>query len=89
MVRLTLVSRVSDGMPLSSSLENDEREISVYRDAAKKILRNLNAPPNRVTVMSNTDPFFFHYLVAGNVAYLVLADRSFPPRIAFAYLGNK
>ena len=40
MVKLTLIARVSDGLPLAASMEDekDHRELDVYKSQAKKIL---------------------------------------------------
>jgi vesicle transport protein SEC22 len=88
MIRLTLVGRVSDGMPLSSSVEPDEAELKVYRDVAKRLLKTLRAPPNRVTVESARDPFFFHCLLAGPVAFVAVCERNYPVKLAFHYLSQ-
>ena len=87
MLRLTLIARVSDGLPLSSSVEDDEREIYTYREQAKRVLKSLNASsPRRCTVIS--DDFLFHFVLLNDVAYLVLCERSYPAALAFHYLDT-
>eukprot|EP00850_Spirogloea_muscicola_P010615 SM000063S20005 [mRNA] locus=s63:267972:269373:- [translate_table: standard] len=33
-----------------------------------------------------TGPYFFHYIIEGNVCYLTLCDRSYPKKLAYQYL---
>ena len=42
------------------------------------------AGDSRLSVDSG--PFVFHYLIAADVCYLTLADRSYPKKLAYQYL---
>ena len=48
MPKLTLLSRISDGLPLAASMEDekDHRELDVHKEAAKKLVKGIrpNAP---------------------------------------------
>ena len=84
---MTLLSRVSDGLPLAASMEDekDHRELDGLKTQAKKIVRQLTASsPSKVSIDSGNS--FFHYINSGGVCYLCLTDRSYPKRLAFNYL---
>ena len=52
---MTLLSRVSDGLPLAASMEDekDHRELDGYKAQAKKLLKTMNnGAPARVSVES-------------------------------------
>lgn len=55
MAKMTLLSRVSDGLPLAASMEDekDHRELDTYKTQAKKIVKTLTvASPSRMTIES-------------------------------------
>ena len=55
MAKMTLLSRVSDGLPLAASMEDekDHRELDAYKTQAKKIVKTLTtASPGRMTIES-------------------------------------
>jgi len=84
---MTLLSRVSDGLPLAASMEDekDHRELDGLKSQAKKIVKQLTAAsPSKVSIDSGSS--FFHYINSGNVCYLCLTDRTYPKRLAFNYL---
>jgi vesicle transport protein SEC22 len=62
MLRLTLIARVSDGLPLAASMEDDTemREFEDYKKQRKKILQQLQTfptPPEKLSIESG--PFNF------------------------------
>ena len=84
---MTLLSRVSDGMPLAASMEDekDHRELDGLKSQAKRIVKQLTASsPSKVSIDSGSS--FFHYINSGGVCYLCLTDRGYPKRLAFNYL---
>lgn len=84
---MTLLSRVSDGLPLAASMEDekDHRELDQLKTQAKKIVKQLNsASPSKSTIDAGTA--LFHYINHGGVCYLCLTDKSYPKRLAFNYL---
>ena len=56
--------------------------------AAQSIFKKLGAgpskPPPRMSIESG--PFTFHYIIDGDVCYLVLTDKAYPKKLAFQYL---
>ncbi|GAB4820443.1 hypothetical protein N2152v2_007489 [Parachlorella kessleri] len=91
MVRLTLVARVRDGLPLAEGLDADkEHEMYSYKSQAKSIFKKMSAgpskPPPRMTIESG--PFTFHYIIEGDVCYLTLTDKAYPKKLAFQYLDE-
>ena len=60
MPKLTLLSRISDGLPLAASMEDekDHRELDNYKAQAKKLLKTMsNGAPARVSVESGSSVF--------------------------------
>lgn len=89
MVRLTLVARVRDGLPLAEGLDADkEHEMYSYKSQAKSIFKKLGVgpskPPPRLSIESGA--FTFHYLIEADVCYLTLTDKGYPKKLAFQYL---
>mmetsp|Transcript_30683 Transcript_30683/g.78391 ORF Transcript_30683/g.78391 Transcript_30683/m.78391 type:complete len:220 (-) Transcript_30683:255-914(-) len=89
MVRLTLIARVIDGLPLAEGLDSDkDSEIEQYKSLAKSLFKKFgqqpsNQPP-RMTVESGK--YVFHYILESGVAFLTLAERGYPKKLAFQYL---
>jgi len=88
MVLLTMIARVSDGLPLAASVQDDEmqgRSYLEYQNQAKALFRRLNPQsPNQMSI--ETGPYFFHYIIDNGVCYLCLCDKGFSKRLAFQYL---
>jgi len=77
-------------MPLAASMQNDEeyeRSLIEYQQQAKLLFRKLTTQsPARCSIESG--PYLFHYLIEGEVVYLILCDKSFSKRLAFTYLED-
>jgi len=88
MPRMTLLSRVSDGLPLAASMEDEkdkDHDLDGLKSQAKKIVKHLTSSnPARVSVDAGSA--FFHYINQGGVCYLCLTDRGYPKKLAFDYL---
>jgi vesicle transport protein SEC22 len=138
MVKLTLIHRVRDGLPLAEGLDTDkDHEMYSYKSQAKvgrsskigrrdskqpansffhtttrllppppsrqtqkltfhhscsslfqtlfkKIAASPTKPPPRMSIESSS--FMFHYIIEGDVVYLVLVDKAYPKKLAFQYL---
>ena len=83
MPKLTLLSRISDGLPLAASMEDekDHRELDGYKAQAKKLLKTMsNGAPARVSVESGQS--VFHYINQDGVCYMCLTEKSYPKRSA-------
>ncbi|KAM7505645.1 hypothetical protein LguiB_004549 [Lonicera macranthoides] len=88
MVKLTLIARVTDGLPLAEGLDDGrDHQDELYKQQAKSIFKNLSKGQNEPSRMSiETGPYVFHYIIEGHVCYLTLCDRSYPKKLAFQYL---
>ena len=95
MVKLTLLARVNDGLPLaegldasSSSASSSGQNMETYKQQAKALFKRLgsstDAPPSRLTV--ETGAFLMHYIIDGNVCYLTVCERTYPKKLAYQYL---
>jgi len=88
MVLMTMIARVTDGLPLAASVQDDEqigRSILEYQNQGKMLFKKLNpSSPSQMTI--ETGPYLFHYLLDNGVCYLVLAERTFSKRLAFSFL---
>ena len=87
MPKMTLLARISDGLPLAASMEDekDHRELDGWKTQAKKIIKQMTAAsPSKLSIESGTS--YFHYMHQGGVCYLCLTDKGYPKRLAFNYL---
>ncbi|KAF9809842.1 hypothetical protein IEO21_07242 [Rhodonia placenta] len=89
MVRSTLIVRASDALPLAASVDDEQTEqaLQEHKQQAKLVFRRItpNAEP-RCSIESGQ--YTLHYLIADNVVYLVIADKSYPRKLAFSYLDE-
>lgn len=64
MVKLTLIARVTDGLPLAEGLDDgrDQKDIEFYKQQAKQLCKELSRrqhEPSRMSV--ETGSYFFQY----------------------------
>jgi len=90
MVKLTMIVRLFDGLPLCESLELDKiANLEMYKQQAKTVIksfaqaRTAQVPP-RMTVESGN--YHFHYLTNAGVCYFTLAEKGYPKKLAYQYL---
>ncbi|KJA24579.1 hypothetical protein HYPSUDRAFT_38638 [Hypholoma sublateritium FD-334 SS-4] len=87
MVRSTIIVRASDALPLAASVDDEQTEqtLQEHKQQSKLIFRRItpNAEP-RCSIESG--PYTLHYLIAENVVFLTIADKSYPRKLAFSYL---
>ncbi|KAK9159564.1 hypothetical protein Syun_005905 [Stephania yunnanensis] len=91
MVKLTMIARVMDGLPLVEGLDDgrDLKDADLYKQQAKALFKNLSSGHAEASRMSvETGPYIFHYIIEGRVCYLTLCDRSYPKKLAFLYLED-
>ncbi|XP_077506032.1 vesicle-trafficking protein SEC22 [Amblyomma americanum] len=91
MVLMTMIARVTDGLPLSASVQDDQQQHGVgyteYQNQAKMLFKKLNNQSfSRSTI--ETGPYNFHYMIENGVCYLVLTEKSFSKRLAFSFLED-
>jgi vesicle transport protein SEC22 len=91
-IRSTLISRLSDGLPLVESIEDGEiqKDFHDYKSQVRAILKTLamNSSDTRCTIEVDGPPFHIHYWIDNGVVYLCLTDKLFPKRLAFSYLDQ-
>ncbi|KAJ7003294.1 25.3 kDa vesicle transport protein [Populus alba x Populus x berolinensis] len=103
MVKLTLIARVTDGLPLAEGLDDgrDVKDAEMYKQQVKALFKNLASGHNDASRMSiETGPYIFqypafffsgsdHFITFGRrVCYLTMCDRSYPKKLAFQYLED-
>ncbi|KAK4373823.1 hypothetical protein RND71_004500 [Anisodus tanguticus] len=91
MVKLTMIARVTDGLPLAEGLDDgrDVPDADFYKQQAKSLFKNLSMGQIDASRMSvETGPYVFHYNIEGRVCYLTMCDRSYPKKLAFQYLED-
>ncbi|RAL42486.1 unnamed protein product [Cuscuta campestris] len=91
MVKLTMIARVTDGLPLVEGLDDgrDVPDADFYKQQVKQLFKNLSQRHNGDSRMSvETGPYVFHYIIEGHVCYLTMCDRSYPKKLAFQYLED-
>ena len=68
MVKLTMLARVADGLPLAEGLDSDrQQDLEHSKQQAKTLFKKLSQgppPPSRMSYESG--PYFLHYMV-GNL----------------------
>ncbi|KAK3685028.1 Longin-like domain-containing protein [Podospora appendiculata] len=88
MIRSTQVARL-DGLMFCASVDDSETEsaLSEVKSQIKLILRRLsrNSEP-QASIESGA--YTLHYLIASDVVYLTITDKSYPRKLAFTYLSD-
>uniref|UniRef100_A0A7S3VHR9 Uncharacterized protein n=1 Tax=Dunaliella tertiolecta TaxID=3047 RepID=A0A7S3VHR9_DUNTE len=86
MVRLTLIFRIVDGLPLAEGLDKDEMES--YKSQAKMLCQRFKSQPSQqpTRLSVESDNAMFHYLLESGVVFLTLTEKGYPKKLAFQYL---
>ncbi|KZP24616.1 protein transport protein Sec22 [Athelia psychrophila] len=85
----TLIVRASDALPMAASVDDEQTEqaLAEHKQQAKLIFRRITAnSESRCSIESGA--YTLHYLIADNVVYLTIADKSYPRKLAFSYLDE-
>jgi vesicle transport protein SEC22 len=64
MVKLTMIARVTDGLPLAEGLDDgrDQKDLEFYKQQAKQLCKRLSQQKQGASRMSvETGPYFFQY----------------------------
>lgn len=64
MVKMTMIARVTDGLPLAEGLDDgrDLRDAEMYKQQVKALFKNLSRGQNEASRMSiETGPYVFQY----------------------------
>ncbi|XP_027363373.1 25.3 kDa vesicle transport protein [Abrus precatorius] len=92
MVKITIVGRVSDGLPLAQGLRYMNQEngyLSCYRQQAEFILQEISKGALTASKMTvHIDHYCFNYLVENGVVFIVLCESTYPRKLAFHYLQD-
>ena len=75
MVKLTMIARVTDGLPLAEGLDDgrDQKDADFYKQQAKLLFKNLSKGHYEASRMSiETGPYFFQYPMV--VIFLNVSD---------------
>ncbi|KAL6585222.1 SNAP receptor [Orobanche minor] len=87
MVKLTMIARVTDGLPLAEGLDDgrDIQDSDFYKQQVKSLFKSLSMRQNEPSRMSiETGPYIFNW----HVCYLTMCDRAYPKKLAFQYLED-
>nr|XP_027108679.1 25.3 kDa vesicle transport protein-like isoform X2 [Coffea arabica] len=91
MVKLTIIGRVSDGLPLAQGPryvnEEENDSFSTYKQQGEFILEEIS---RAALPLSNTniriDHHCFYYIVGHGVCFMTLCDSSYPRKLVHCYL---
>ncbi|KAK4734509.1 hypothetical protein R3W88_008770 [Solanum pinnatisectum] len=92
MVKVTIIGRVSDGMPLAQGQrlhEENNDVLTTYKKQAEFILKEISLqalPSSKMTIL--VDHHCFNYMVENGICYLTLCESSYPRKLAFHYLQD-
>ena len=86
-----MVGRLSDGLPLTASIQESENQLGSnfvdYQKQAKKIIKALSdRSPKKCSIES--EQYYFHYIIEFGACFLTLCDKSFDKKLAFSFLQN-
>lgn len=91
MVKSITVARVHDGLPLAATIDDDDLdyEYPEHKAQGKALLKKQipNQVDPRMTVEAS-DSFCFHVSIRDGVAFVCLADRLYPKRLAYSCLDE-
>jgi len=87
-LKLTMIGRVTDGLPLAASVQTEERNTTDFQNQGKLFFKKLksNSPPEGSLETKNS--MVFHYIIRNGVCYLCVAESSFPKKLVFSYLDD-
>jgi vesicle transport protein SEC22 len=90
MVKLTMIARVIDGLPLAEGLEYDQSiDLEFYKQQAKQVFKRLSMMSTEQTcsrMSYESGDYLMHYVIDQGVCYLTLCERAYPKKLAYAYL---
>ncbi|KAI0877064.1 transport protein-like protein sec22 [Hypoxylon argillaceum] len=89
MIRSTQIARVGDGLMLCASVDDEQSESSLaeVKSQIKLILRRLNRNSEQQASIESGN-YTLHYLIANEIVFLCICDRSYPRKLAFTYLSD-
>ncbi|KAL8543948.1 hypothetical protein ACS0TY_004481 [Phlomoides rotata] len=90
MLTLTIVGRVSDGMPLAQGprYANEDMD-SCYKQQGEFLLKEISRgalPSSKMTIF--LDHHYFSYMVGDGIIFMALCDSMYPRKLVFYYLQD-
>ena len=84
-----MISRCSDGLALAASIDDEttETKLAEQKQQAKLVLRRVT-PQSEPQCTIESGPCSIHYVIANDIVYLTIADKSYPRKLAFSYLDE-
>ncbi|KAK6155723.1 hypothetical protein DH2020_009971 [Rehmannia glutinosa] len=92
MLRLTIVGRVRDGLPLAQGpryVNEENDKISTYKQQGEFLLKEISRgalPLSKMTIF--LDQYSFNYMVEDGICFMVLCDSMYPRKLVFHYLQD-
>ncbi|KAI5924335.1 transport protein-like protein sec22 [Camillea tinctor] len=89
MIRSTQIARLGDGLMLCASVDDEQTESSLaeVKSQIKLILRRLNRNSEQQASIESGN-YTLHYLIADDIVYLCICERSYPRKLSFTYLSD-
>ncbi|KAI1375233.1 snare-like protein [Hypoxylon crocopeplum] len=89
MIRSTQIARLGDGLMLCASVDDEQTESSLaeVKSQTKLILRRLNRNSEQQASIESGN-YTLHYLIASDIVYICICERSYPRKLAFTYLSD-
>ncbi|ATZ58445.1 Bcsec22 [Botrytis cinerea B05.10] len=88
MIKSTQIARL-DGLMLCASVDDEQTETSLaeIKSQVKMVLRKMNRnSADQATLDSG--PYTMHYMIANDIVFLCICERSYPRKLAFTYLSD-
>ncbi|XP_071734283.1 25.3 kDa vesicle transport protein SEC22-1 [Rutidosis leptorrhynchoides] len=90
MVKLTLVARMNDGLPISQGPIDDRDQDYNLKKHAEFLIHEIfmaSLPPSATTIFLHPR-CCFNYTVKNGICFITLCDVSYPRKLAFHYLED-
>ncbi|KAI1809027.1 transport protein-like protein sec22 [Poronia punctata] len=89
MIRSTQIARLGDGLMLCASVDDEQNEsaLAEVKSQIKLILRRLNRNSEQQASIESGH-YTLHYLIASEIVYVCICERSYPRKLAFTYLSD-
>jgi vesicle transport protein SEC22 len=88
MAHVTFIARALDGLILVETWDDNKNGVTnQLKQQAKQLLKKVAQGPTRCSI-EGAGEFVFHYCMEDGVCYMALFDRSYPKKLAFAFLED-
>ncbi|KAK4431500.1 Vesicle-trafficking protein SEC22b [Sesamum alatum] len=92
MLKLTIVGRVSDGLPLAQGpryVNEEDDSVSTYKQQGEFLLKEISRgalPTSKTSIF--LDHHCFNYMVENGICFMALCDSMYPRKLVFHYLQD-